>query len=75
VSTIDHLLYYAGSTGAMRQDLSHVELRLRLALKTQRTEIGLRREMVDLLSYVSVARAEQHARDVEAGNVQTEAAA
>lgn len=68
-------MYYAASTGGLRQSLSHIEMRLRLALKTQRTEIGLRREMVDLLGIVEQDRAAQHARDIEAGNVPaTEAA-
>lgn len=71
----DTLTYYAASTGALRGGLSQIDALLRIALKTQRTEIGLRREIVAVLANVEEMRAEQHQRDVEAGNVPaTEAA-
>lgn len=72
MTTFDDIaVHFAGSTGAMRQELAGIETRLQIALKTQRTEIGLRREIVDILGIVQRALAEQRQRDVKAGNVPT----
>jgi hypothetical protein len=63
----DLTMHYAGSTGALKVAVSHVEMMLRMALKTQRTEAGLRREVVELLGYVERENVDQRARDREAG--------